>query len=616
MNLFRSIFNRIYLSYSLLIFFLIAFICTIVFIVFTHDIQDNKMKDMTNVTRMISEQLDLRVKEMNQISYGVLANTNVRQSLLYLSGYNYDSVNMLVYLSAYSMITDSIFTISQPFPDIDRVNVFSDNNIFFSSKRFNNESDKIRIHMLTRVRPPDIKTDKDAEFMLITPHLDEWVDDNKEVVFSLQRIVKGSHGPIGLIEVQENHKIISDICNIDNIDIGHVYIMDQEGNAIYPLTKSTPDKIKFFMKWFKTTDHNKEDNERIHKIYDEYTKTKQVVVSSFSDYTNWMVIYVLPEDYITGPIYKILKLILIIGLIGAFISFLIAYMIASHIYTPLRELKKKVEDFDYQDLNLNKADVDHTFNKSDAEIALLNNTFDTMAIKLKKSIEETIETRSHVQRAYYKVLQSQINPHFLHNTISVISIMAKNLGDRKIPDICKKLNNLLKYTSDSSEDYVTISEEKENILAYLGLLQYRYEHRLEYFIEIDPALSNIKVPRMTFQPFVENSLKHGLYGINRAITIHIEGKRVNNGWEIIIKDNGTGIKERELSELLRVINLFNNSNTWLTDNPHTEVKGLGVLNTVMRLKILFGNSLVFEIGNGLKGGTEIRIHVSHYDFDE
>ena len=563
---------------------------------------------MANITTFISEQLYLHVKEMDQISYGVLANAYVRQSLLYLSGYDYNSVNMLMYLTAYDMITDSIFTISQPFPDIDRVNVFTDNNIFFSSKRFDNTSEIIRNRLLLRKKPQEIATDEYSKFLLVPPHKNEWVENSDELVFSLQRIVQSSHGPIGIIEVQKKYKIISDICNTGNIDSGHVYVIDKKGNVIYPFDTYTINRINFFTKWYAENADNKSTTTFV-TLYDDYSETRQVVTSQYSEYTDWLVIYTLPEKILTEPISRMLKLIIGIGVLGTLLSFGIAYVITSHVYTPLREFKKKVEKFDYQNFSNQLNDMNYTFSKSDAEIAVLNNTFDTMALKLKKSVDESMKTQSKIQKAYYKILQSQMNPHFLHNTISVISIMAKKIGDNKIPDICSKLNNLLIYTSDISEDHVTIGKEKENISSYLGLLKYRYEHRLEYFIDIDKELFDIQIPRMTLQPFVENSIKHGFYGVSGPLTIHVIGKHLDSGWEIIIKDNGIGIDETELSKITEEINCYNNSKTWLDDDPQFKVKGLGILNTFMRLKILFEDRFEFEIKNRIDGGTEIRIHV-------
>lgn len=84
---------------------------------------------------------------------------------------------------------------------------------------------------------------------------------------------------------------------------------------------------------------------------------------------------------------------------------------------------------------------------------------------------------------------------------------------------------------------------------------------------------------------------------------------MDSGWEIIIKDNGIGIDETELSKITEEINCYNNSKTWLDDDPQFKVKGLGILNTFMRLKILFEDRFEFEIKNRIDGGTEIRIHV-------
>ncbi len=581
----------------------------LVFFVLMQDIQKTTLTDMTNVTTRISEQLNHRIRELNQISYGVLANTYVRQSLLYLSGYDYSTVNFLIYLSAYSMITESLFAISQPFACIDRVNVFSDNNLFFSSKRFNNESEHLREYMLSKVKPQNLEINKDSQFILTKPHPDEWEEVNKDIVFSLQRLVGSVHNPIGLIEVQAKYKIISDICDIENIDSGNLFIIDQKKQIIFPSIHDADKKIIFFLEWYlENEEKNNFKNDVVFtRLFDDYTKANNLVAVKYSDYSDWLVIYSIPEKNLLKPVMKILKLIIILGIIASLLSFGIAYIIASHIYNPLRELKSKVEKFNYSELKFDE--MEETFSKSDTEIAVLNNSFNTLAQKLKKSVEESLQTQSQIQKAYYKILQSQMNPHFLNNTISVIAILAKNIGEKKITDICRKLIHLLKYTYEKGEDYVTVSDEKETIVSYLGLLKYRYEHRLKYWIDIDSNLSNIILPRMTLQPFVENSLKHGLFGITYPIFITIQGEKNDTGWSIIIRDNGSGINSEVLFKIREEINQFNNSNTWLDNTQDFKGRGVGVINAYMRLKILYGNRMAFGINNHPEGGTEIKISI-------
>ncbi len=114
---------------------------------------------------------------------------------------------------------------------------------------------------------------------------------------------------------------------------------------------------------------------------------------------------------------------------------------------------------------------------------------------------------------------------------------------------------------------------------------------------------------MTLQPFVENCFKHGMYGLDRAIEISVFGRQTDDGWEIFIRDNGTGIDEDELKRIKDEIYHFNNSSNWLNDNVYLKSSKLGVLNTFMRLKLLYDEQLVFDIHNIAGSGSEIRIRV-------
>lgn len=607
----RSIFNRIFLFYSLLIFALIAFICTAVFVVVSQGIRETKMQDMTNVADMIAGQVDLRIKGMNQISNGVLANTAIRQSLLALNGYDYRTVNMFIYLEAYGKLSDNLFTLAQPFPDIDRIAVFTDKNMFFSSKRFDAKSETLKARLEQKLWPGMGNQAVPAGFYLEGPHYDLWDEAGSKMVFTLQRIVKGIRGPIGLIEIQGAYKILEEICDIG---VGHVYIVDADSALIYPARpESLPspgigwDALRDF-----AVSHESFGAATV--LESGGAEERYILTRRSSDFSGWTVVYSQSERSILEPVYTTLGIIVLIGLAGTLVSMVVAYLIAGHVYKPLRKLKTKVEAFDFQALGSGAHAIpDSAFAGTDSEIVVLNYAFDAMVAKLGQSVEETIAAQSKSQKTYFKMLQSQINPHFLHNSLSVISVMARDLGDAKIPDLCRNLTSLLKYSSDLSREWVTVEDEMENAAAYLSLLKYRYEHRLEYTLDIDGAMAGLKIPKMTLQPLIENSMKHGMFGIDWPLRVVVSGFRKADRWFLRVEDNGAGFSEISLDRIRRTISDFEAGGGGVLDHVESDKLGLGILNTFIRLRIFFGGRLDFAAGPGSGGGAAVEFSVADRD---
>lgn len=176
------------------------------------------------------------------------------------------------------------------------------------------------------------------------------------------------------------------------------------------------------------------------------------------------------------------------------------------------------------------------------------------------------------------MLQSQINPHFLFNTLNVISGMA-NIEHAKITnELILCLSRLFRYNLENKSELVRLSQELAVIKSYVYIEKKRFGERLSYMLRADIDLDGYKIPPFTLQPFIENSIKHGILKREKGGTVAIK-ICVQKGWLIIrIMDNGVGMAPERRDEILSRSDSM---------EPKGEVSGIGVHNVFSRLKLLY-----------------------------
>ena len=246
------------------------------------------------------------------------------------------------------------------------------------------------------------------------------------------------------------------------------------------------------------------------------------------------------------------------------------------------------------------------------EIATLFNHFQRMRERLSSMVQDEILMRTLNVRERLHSLQAQINPHFLYNTLNVIGIMGMENGCEDIYNSCFKLSSIMRYSiADKNSELNSLQEEIKNVGAYLDLMKLRYEHRISYQINIIPELMELKIPHLTIQPFVENIFEHAYDDNHTCIHIEIAGKIDNSRWYLSISDNGAGIQEKKLEELLNEIEHFLRFDYEKLYSAENSEFGIGVKNTIARLKLHFGEDFQYEILSPVySGGTMITLSSS------
>lgn len=243
------------------------------------------------------------------------------------------------------------------------------------------------------------------------------------------------------------------------------------------------------------------------------------------------------------------------------------------------------------------------------EIGKLIKDYNLMVLKIKDLIEVVFKRDAEKQRlelskkqAELKALQSQVNPHFMFNTLESIRMRSLIKGENETAGIIENLAILLRKTINWGEDYITIEDEMMFVENYLQIQKYRFGDKLFFEYYIMEACKNIKIPKLSILSFVENACVHGVEEVSHNAGIYINIYRDENKLFIEISDTGSGMDEEKLNSIR---NKLKDAKIETLSNS----KSIGILNTYMRLQMYCNNNMKFEINSRLKEGTEISIQI-------
>ncbi|HBE76727.1 MAG TPA: hypothetical protein DDW65_02935 [Firmicutes bacterium] len=303
-----------------------------------------------------------------------------------------------------------------------------------------------------------------------------------------------------------------------------------------------------------------------------------------------------------APLLVIRNITIFIGVGIIFITLFFFFILAKKLTTPLRELKRTMEDITISNLP-EPMPIKHENN----EIEALNQAFRQMRDRLNQAIEREFKSQSLQMKAHFDALQAQINPHFLYNMLTILGNMGDEAGQNEISLICLNLSKILRYSTSTGKAWASLQEEINHTSNYLSLMKRRFEHRLDYQIDIDEAIMDFPIPKLTIQPLVENSITHGFENSPDPMKIIIKGGFIENGWQISIMDNGSGFAGDILENLKEKIHYY--STNLISDQKDIELSigGMGLISTFARLFLLYGNELRFELKNMENGGACINI---------
>ena len=230
---------------------------------------------------------------------------------------------------------------------------------------------------------------------------------------------------------------------------------------------------------------------------------------------------------------------------------------------------------------------------ADRETHELEQVFNAMMLHLREAASAEMALREGALQARLSALQTQINPHFIYNTLNIISAKSMESGNFDVIEICNQFAQMLRYSTDTRSQTATMAEEIGFVRSYLMLAKARYEDNLEFTIDMPENLGDITVPRLTLQPLVENALNHGFDGKNVLRRLSVSGHIEGGLLVLIIRDNGTGFSEEMLQSLRSRIRAIEEG----TVSIESTGGHIGLINTCLRLHYYSKGAMRIAIGN-------------------
>ncbi|NLY43567.1 MAG: sensor histidine kinase [Clostridiaceae bacterium] len=239
-----------------------------------------------------------------------------------------------------------------------------------------------------------------------------------------------------------------------------------------------------------------------------------------------------------------------------------------------------------------------------AEVKSLGNSLNIMIEKIEHLLEAVKEDETNLRVAELELLQAQINPHFLYNTLDTIIWLAEAGKQDEVVEMVTYLSDFFRTSLNHGTGMATLREEERHLRSYLQIQHMRYQDILEYEIDIPDNLKEAIIPKITLQPIVENALYHGIKNRRGKGRIVVSATNADSDVIISIMDNGIGMTPERLNE---VINFFSQTDKQVDKDQKRDSYGL--YNVNQRLKLKFGDSYGLSISSEYGKGTCVKVKI-------
>ncbi len=436
---------------------------------------------------------------------------------------------------------------------------------------------------------------------LILPiHGDFWSPHTHLKLVSILREIRDLHDSYGVIQVQLPFSLLEALCNVQHIQETRVFVLSKSGEVLYPGQENTPQPSAILRFYLARLGANPAEKTRTLSVVNPESHAGEIVTSVISDYSGVTVISVQSRAQILMPIRLLRNAWVVILLCVLALSALLMLFIASQLTKPLIALKDSVKSASIENPNITLVNENHN-----SVLAQLNEAFEEMFKRLRNSMDQVVMLRARELNAHVLALQSQMNPHFLYNSLAVIMSSAQDSGAEKTVEICHRLSKMLRYVISYESTESTVGGEIKYVANYLKLMKERYEDSFHFEIDVDRQMDEIIVPKLIVQPLAENCFRHGFRKTKPPWSIRVSGTRSNGGWRICVEDNGIGVEpglgpalEEKAARMIADASL---GTTQLGSGT------LGLLSTLVRLKLRYPASYIFTVERRTPAGTAVTL---------
>lgn len=433
-----------------------------------------------------------------------------------------------------------------------------------------------------------------------TPHVQNLFDDGTYRyywVLSASRVVEltnGTESQTGVLLVDMDYSGISRMMEQINASGNgqYYYLCDGNGNIIYH-----PHQVQL--------DNGMQSESSVkaaasdEKIYDEYMEGvhRKVIVNSIS-YTGWKLVGVMPYSIFTTRMADIKQFVLVVSLLMAMMLELINQVVSVRISSPIMKLNNSVNKYE-------EGKEPHIYIGGSEEIRHLGKSIQESYKQNLSLMKRVVWEQNERRKSELDVLQSQINPHFLYNTLDSITWMIEGEKNEEAAFMITQLAKLFRISLSKGHTIISIRDELQHAQSYMNIQKIRYKNKFEVVFDIDPEILDHCVVKLVLQPILENAINYGIREMDGCGIINVCGKKDDDRIILSVSDNGMGIPDDEIGFLLKDTNRIRKRGS-----------GVGLVNVNNRIKILFGGQYGLYIESELDEGTTVYINIPAIEYTE
>lgn len=595
-SIFSSIRTKLLLSFSLVIIISVTFVTYISITTYSQRLEENSIRYSNQVISNYIGNIQNYIQEIDKVADSIRYNFYIQRYLIEKE--EFEDTTALPYLQDslysdnYQGSTDVLSNIINLRSDISSIFLMNDDGVSLYKSRYK-EIDLDDLHQQVQLDANELITSKLKDLYAIkNVHYYNTDFTAFQSTKNLDRY--DGHDSLGLIHIETNLSIIEKHGNSAILNEGGMLIVvDQSGDFVYQSPSvaidadNFPEKNTLSLPLMTQVANDQDHGYFIEKISNkDYHYVYQIIPK-----TGWYVATVTPYETILSEANEIRSSVVLISLISLLIILLITYYIATQFTKPIISLKTSMDEADNNNQFNSMVEV-----KSSDEIGDLTLSFNHMITRIKGLMDQVVTEQEEKRNAEIKVLQDQINPHFLYNTLDTIIWMAETNDENTVPMI-EALSQLFRISLSKGQEFITIEEELEHVSNYLYILRTRYLDKFDYDISSDASLLRYKIPKIILQPLIENAIYHGVKNIETKGHIQITVTSAIDVIMIKITDNGIGMPIEKCKAIL------NDEATVISKSG----SGVGVRNVNQRIKLYYGDAYGLRYESMEGHGTTVTI---------
>ena len=568
-----SIQSSIFMYFTVTAIIAIALISLIIFQRFTNSLNATIIEENSGIVGQLGESVDSYLRNAMKVSdsiyYNVIKNTDISNddikrgmNLIYVN--NDNMIDDIALVSGKGELIESMPALRLK----DNSNVLEKD--FF--KKSMAESEYINFSM---------------------PHIRDLFDRNESSyswVISLSRAVEVTDegkATQALLLINLNYMYFEEIfSNVNLGNGGYVYLTNDYGDIIWH-----PKQNEIYSGRFK------EDNKYAATLKDGITvenlsgKNLTLNVRTIG-YTGWKLVGVTPSAALGVDGIKFRFFVLFVADLFLFLLAMINAFISDKISNPIKRLDGSVREIESGNLDV------EIVPSGSYEVEHLGKSIKNMLGRIKVLMSDLVAEHNAKRKSEFDTLQSQINPHFLYNTLDIIVWMIENENSDKAVNIVTALAKFFRISLSKGKNIITVKDEVEHVRNYLMIQNMRFKNRFEYSIDVDEEVLSYSSLKLMLQPLVENAIYHGMEFMDGDGEIDVKVFKEDDSLYFTITDNGLGMSEDMVETLL--------SKDFV---PSKKGSGIGVKNVNERIKLYFGSEYGLKVESEPDEGTKITIHL-------